>query len=131
MTSDKRRECKTTALSFFAIGLLCLSQITYAAGSYLQELEAEAARTGSEDTQEQQAAEEPEWDEDAPQLDSEHIESGLTKQQFETQLEKNFYGSYLFYSALEAGKQQEVYNDYQNANDIKSIRNSIKSRMKD
>lgn len=134
MTSDKRRRyhTKSAMLFFFAGCLLGFAPITHAAGSYLQELEAEAARTDSdEEAQAQPAEEEPKWDADAAELDSEHIESGLNKKQFETQLEKNFYGSYLFYSTLEAGKQQEVYSDYQNANDIKSIRDSIKSRLKD
>ena len=133
-TENRRHSAKTiTTLAVLAGTLLCLTPSANAATSYLQELEAEAARTTDDDDQapSPKQEEEQKWASDQQQLHAEHIKAGLDKTQFEEQLEKNFYGSYLFYSTLTAEKQQSVYNDYQSANDIESIRNSIKSRLKD
>lgn len=101
-----------------------------AATSYLQELEAEAARTDDEESA-TDASEAPQsdWSADKQTL-SESIEAGLSKAKFEERLKQSYYGSYLFYSTLDDTAQASVYSDYQNNNDIESIRESIKTNMK-
>lgn len=58
------------------------------------------------------------------------VESGLDKTGFEQALRTNFYGSYLFYSALGNPEQQDVYQEYTNNNDIEYLREVIKAKMK-
>lgn len=58
------------------------------------------------------------------------VESGLDKAGFEEALRSNFYGSYLFYSALGNPEQQEVYQEYTNNNDIEYLREIIKAKIK-
>lgn len=109
--------------------LVCVPLGASAASSYLQELEAEAARSeeGSDAAPAQQGQE---WNTNAQPVSGEAIKAGLDKAQFEESLKKNYYGSYLFYQTLDDGDQQSVYSDYQSDNDIESIRESIKSHMK-
>lgn len=111
--------------------LLCVFPVSaHSASSYLQELEAEAASTDNEKAvAAPEQAKTPGW---APhdQSLSEKIGAGLTKAQFEERLKQSYYGSYLFYSTLDDADQQRVYEDYRKDNAINSIRESIKSRMK-
>ncbi len=116
--------------AILAMLFLFLPQVTVAASSYLQELEAEAARTDTENGGATEQTEGQEWSHEEQPLNGDTIEAGLSKEQFEESLKKNFYGSYLFYSTLSDNDQQSVYTDYQDKNDIGSIRESIKSYMK-
>ncbi|MFO7593943.1 MAG: hypothetical protein R6X15_07885 [Pseudomonadota bacterium] len=133
MNTNKQRHKTRMTIKLAALAgvMFYLTPVSNASTSYLLELEAEAARTGDEETTAPSATQDEKWAEKDRQLDSEYIEAGLGKKEFESQLEKNFYGSYLFYSTLDASKQQDVYHEYKNANDIESIRNSIKSRLKE
>ncbi len=111
----------TTALllSLFSLGEPSMAR------SYLQELENEAAATGGEHSDN---ANKPGW---TPRQTSliEKIDAGLNKDQFEETLKSRFYGSYVFYSALEEKKQQRVYEEYQVNNDIDHLRETIKQQM--
>ncbi|MCW8828601.1 MAG: hypothetical protein OQK94_06055 [Gammaproteobacteria bacterium] len=129
MNNRKRKGVDAMPLGLLAVLLLCLTQSVTAATSYLQELEAEATR--GEDT-EQGTSAAPSRFEDSRALvqNAENIEAGLSKEQFESSLQNAFYGSYLFYSTLDEGKKQRVYDDYNNDNNIESIRESIKQQMK-
>lgn len=60
----------------------------------------------------------------------ETIKPGLDKTGFEQQLQENYYGSYLFYSTLQKKQRDMVYEEYKQKNDIKSIRESIMSKLK-
>ncbi|HEY9147873.1 MAG TPA: hypothetical protein VIQ22_02590 [Gammaproteobacteria bacterium] len=102
------------------------------ASSYLQELEAEAARSGgaqkeSPATPDQKSRD---WSASNAVESGDNIKAGLDKEGFEEVLQTNFYGSYLFYSTLDNNGQQRVFEDYNSDNNINSIRESIKRQMK-
>jgi hypothetical protein len=102
-----------------------------AASSYLQQLEAEAAATDNSTAKpavHESPAGRANW---SPQqaLLGEKLETGLTIGQFEESLKQRFYGSYLFYSALNDTKQQAVYQEYQKDNNIEHLREVIKAQM--
>jgi hypothetical protein len=61
---------------------------------------------------------------------AETIKSGLNKDGFEQQLQENYYGSFLFYSTLHKRQRDQVYEEYKQKNDIKSIRESIMAKLK-
>lgn len=105
---------------------LLLSSEISAASSYLQELENEAAATNS--GQADATADKPAW---KPQQTgvSDTIASGLNQEQFEEALKSQFYGSYLFYSSLNAQKRQRVHQEYLINNDIEHLRETIKHQM--
>lgn len=105
-----------------------------ASANYLDELEREAARSfGSPST-------EAATDTDTPaqttrpgntaQMSEDRIDPGLSKSEFEQALRDNFYGSHLFYSALNPVQQQAVYDEYNRNNDIDHLREIIKEQMK-
>ena len=111
--------------------LLCLTQPAAAASSYLHELEVEATRTDttsdtSSDATTPDTASEP----NSAALQGETLEAGLSKSEFEAVLEKSYYGSYLFYSTLNDGAQQRVYDAYKTDNRIDNIRDVIKEQLK-
>ncbi len=112
-----------TLLASFLINQTCI------AGNYLLELEEEAASLDNAKSEQDSATTgKPEWtNQQAGTL--ERFKSGLSKAQFEESLKSHFYGSYLFYSALDAKKQQHVYEEYQDNNDIEHLRKSIKNQM--
>ena len=101
-----------TAGLLLVISALLLNVEVHAAGSYLQDLEAEAAATDNT-AQPVAPVAKPSWSQQQTTV-SEKIEPGLSKGQFEESLKKRFYGSYLFYSTLNDKKQQVVYQEYQN-----------------
>lgn len=111
---------------FFLV--LSISSTATAATSYLQELEAEAAATDEGGSDSAPAAK-PTWTEQQPETNHETIEKGLTKTEFEQALKSRFYGSYLFYSALNDAKQAVVYEEYKKNNDIEHLREVIKAQM--
>jgi len=128
----KWRQSRRTLLpSALLAGLCLMPAAAHSASSYLQELEAEAARSDTEQGGQQQApkAGSSEWTPEGQNL-SEKIEAGLKKEEFEQRLKQSYYGSYLFYSTLNDADQQLVYKDYQQNNAINSIRESIKTHMK-
>ncbi|MGM0593198.1 MAG: hypothetical protein ACQETD_01565 [Pseudomonadota bacterium] len=96
------------------------------ASSYLQELEMEAAKSSEAEKQPRPSVDVP----STPEKEGEKLEAGLSHEQFESTLQEGYYGSYLFYSTLEEGQQQSVYEDYQSDNSLDSIRESIKNRLK-
>lgn len=61
---------------------------------------------------------------------AETIKAGLNKEGFEQQLQENYYGSFLFYSTLQKRQRDQVYEEYKQKNDIKSIRESIMAKLK-
>ncbi len=108
------------------IASITISEISIAS-SYLQELENEAAAI---DNSEQKANKKNEHEWTQQQTGSgDNIEAGLSKEDFEKALKNLFYGSYLFYSSLSDAKQQVVYEEYQNNNDIEHLRESIKTQI--
>lgn len=108
------------------IASITISEISVAS-SYLQELEKEAAALADS---EQKAGKKNEHEWTQQQTGSgENIEAGLSKEDFEKALKNQFYGSYLFYSSLSDAKQQVVYEEYQNNNDIEHLRESIKTQI--
>lgn len=117
--------------SLFVAGMCMLPAHAFAASSYLQELEAEAARTTTEQdaTSPSTPEQRSDWRPKQQNL-SEKLEQGLSKAQFEERLKESYYGSYLFYSTLSDAAQQRVYEDYRQHNDIDSVRESIKRNLK-
>lgn len=59
-----------------------------------------------------------------------NITAGLNQEEFENQLQQNYYGSYLFYSTLLLAQRNKVYEEYKENNDIESIRKSIMLKLK-
>jgi hypothetical protein len=119
-----------TTVTLLFCGLL-FSPGHVAASSYLQQLEAEAAATDSptaKPTAHEPPANSANWSRQQTSL-SEKLDPGLTIGQFEESLKQRFYGSYLFYSALNDTKQQAVYQEYQKDNDIEHLREVIKAQM--
>jgi hypothetical protein len=51
--------------------------------------------------------------------------SGLTIEQFEKVLQRNYIGSYLFYKRLSSGQKTEVFASYQENPNPDSVRNKI------
>lgn len=131
--TDTKRQRRYGALALIVgLSLANLPVSGVAATSYLQELEAEAERSATVEEEANGTASEqskPEWNQNAP-ADGETIDSGLTQVQFEEKLKESYYGSYLFYSTLDRSQQENVYQDYKRDNSINSIRESIKSNMK-
>jgi hypothetical protein len=56
---------------------------------------------------------------------SNSLVSGLTVEQFEKVLQKNYMGSYLFYKRLSDSQRAEVYSFYQGNPDPDSVRDKI------
>lgn len=111
--------------------LLCLTQPAVAASSYLHELEVEASRTDTtSDTSTEPTTPATSSEPGSVTLQGETLEAGLSKSEFEALLEKSYYGSYLFYSTLNDGAQQRVYEAYLSDNRIDSIRDAIKEQLK-
>jgi hypothetical protein len=117
--------CKACVWLLF--GLLA-SPATFAADSYLQQLEAEAAATDNTPQPVSPPAQRPNWSQQQATA-GEKLDSGLSMRQFEESLKHHFYGSYLFYSALNNKKQKVVYQEYQKNGDIEHLRNVIKTQM--
>lgn len=114
------------AAGLLLCGLL-FSTGALAAGSYLQELEAEAA-TIDNTPQPAQQANSSNW----PQQQAtakENIDPGLSKAQFEESLKQYFYGSYIFYESLNDSKRQVVFQEYRTNNDIGHLRDVIKAQL--
>ncbi len=119
--------------------LVCSSLIPHyatAAASYLQELKVDAnwdaapsPRDGgksSPSVQTQAPAALPKQTVNP----ASNIKAGLSQEEFENQLQQNYYGSYLFYSTLLLAQRNKVYEEYKEDNDIESIRKSIMSKLK-
>lgn len=117
-----------TAVAFLLLlfGLLPGTE-AFAAGSYLQELEAEAAATDNTPQPTAPAAK-PNWSQQQA-IAGEKLEPDLNKEQFEESLKTRFYGSYLFYSTLNDKKQQIVFEEYLKNSDIEHLRDIIKVQM--
>ena len=126
MRNEKRRFNVAGILVSLLSGLVVCSGAS-AAGSYLQELEAEAASTDNSAEQAAPASTQN-WSKQQTTA-SEKLDSGLSKPQFEDSLKNRFYGSYLFYSTLNDQKQQSVFQEYQKNSDIEYIREVIKVQM--
>ena len=110
-----------------------LPQPGHAADSYLEELKSEAEKVnpeGGKDTQGSTPAYPSQGLPPQTVDPSETIKPGLDKKGFEQQLHANYYGSYLFYSTLPVAKRDQVYEEYKQKNDIKSIRESIMAKLK-
>ncbi len=109
-------------------------QFSHAASSYLQELKNEAAKVHPAEGGKDDNSSNPAYPSQGlpPQTvnPAETVRSGLDKKGFEKQLQENYYGSYLFYSTLPLDKRSEVYEEYKQKNDIKSIRKSIMAKLK-
>lgn len=125
MRKDRQKRYGAWSVTTLMLVLLSISELTMAR-SYLQELENEAAATGSD--QSNTPASNPGW---TPKQTSliERIDPDLSKDQFEETLKSRFYGSYLFYSSLDDKKQQHVYEEYLKNNDIEHLREAIKGQM--
>lgn len=119
------------ALHRYAILVFLLSVTTqcFAATSYLEELNAEAASESDGANNTSAPASKADWNKQQTTGNHEKIDKGLSKEQFEKTLKSRFYGSYLFYSALSDTKQAVVYEEYKKNNDIEHLREVIKQQM--
>ncbi len=116
---------------------LCIGGIlplqVHAADSYLEALKAEAGKIDPEGGTDEKGSDPAYPARGLPPQNvnpAETIKAGLNKEGFEQQLQENYYGSYLFYSTLHKNQREQVYQEYKQKNDIKSIRDSIMSRLK-
>ena len=66
------------------------------------------------------------------ELEGENIPSGLAKEDFESVLKKNFYGTYLFFKKLDSTDKDTVYYRYskQQEPDLENVRNNIMTLLK-
>lgn len=119
------------ALHRYAILMFLLSLATqgFAATSYLEELNAEAASESDGATNTSAPASNADWNKQQTTGNHGKIDQGLSMEQFEKTLKSNFYGSYLFYSALSDAKQTVVYEEYKKNNDIEHLREVIQQQM--
>lgn len=104
-----------------------------AADSYLQALKVEADKVDPEGGTDSKSSDPAYPSRGLPPQNvnpAETIKPNLDKTGFEQQLQENYYGSYLFYSTLQKTQRDKVYEEYQQKNDIKSIRESIMSKLK-
>jgi hypothetical protein len=102
-----------------------------ASANYLDELEQEAARSfGPSDTTTSDTPTPGSRSNNAVRMSEDRVDPGLSKSEFEQALRDNFYGSHLFYSALNPVQQQAVYDEYNRNNDIDHLREIIKEQMK-
>lgn len=118
-------------------GLVCvLGQLfaTAASANYLDELEREAARSFDEPAAQTPRASSPTTSSPISSstliVSEEKLPIGLEKEGFEQALQQSFYGSYLFYSALNARDQEAVYQEYTENNNVEYLREVIKAKMK-
>jgi hypothetical protein len=112
-----------TRLLVIVASLLASSPCVYA-NSYLADLEAEANSTDVQADEESEST----WSLKKQGL-SEGLQPGLAQDKFEQSLRNNYYGSFLFYEKLAPWNKKQVYNTYQESNDIEDIRREIKKRM--
>jgi hypothetical protein len=123
--------CWLLVVVVIAVGLL--PQYVHAADSYLEALKIEADKIDPEGGTDSKSSD-PAFPAKGlpPQTvnPAETIKPGLKKEDFEQQLQENYYGSYLFYSTLKKKQRDQVYEEYQKKNDIKSIRDSIMAKLK-
>lgn len=94
------------------------------ADSYLSDLEAEAKSTDVQGNPNDEQA----WSHKTQGM-SEELSKGMTHEEFEQSLKKNYYGSFIFYDKLSQWNKKQVYNTYVETNDIEQVRREIKIRM--
>jgi hypothetical protein len=92
--------------------------------SYLADLEAEAKSTDVQGEPNNEQA----WSHKTLGM-SDELPKGMTQEEFEKNLQKNYYGSFIFYDKLSQWNKKQVYNTYVETNDIEQIRREIKIRM--
>ena len=59
----------------------------------------------------------------------ETLSKGMSKAEFETELQQNFFGSYLFYSKLSDQGKENVYQEYLKRDDVAYLREVIKQEL--
>lgn len=99
------------------------------ANSYLSELEAEAETLGGgAATTKNAPAANANW-KITKQPTSDNLKQGMTQVEFTATLRDSYYGSYIFFSKLNAVEQHLVYESYKKNNNIEAIRDEIKKRI--
>lgn len=114
--------------------IVCQLFATAAHANYLDELEREAARSFDAPADQTPRASSPTPSSPISSstliVSEEKLPTGLDKEDFEQALQQSFYGSYLFYSALNARDQEVVYQEYTENNNVEYLREVIKAKMK-
>ena len=69
------------------------------------------------------------WD---SSIDGDNLPHGLEREQFESILQENFYGTYLFFNKLNSADKQTVYYRYSKAEstDLENVRKNILELLK-
>lgn len=115
-----------TIRRFFTV-LLCCGVIQPAYASYIDALEQEAARGVNEHPATDIT---PSAVTIASMGGEEQLPPGLGRAEFEATLQREFYGSYVFYSTLSESHKSQVYQEYINNNDIEHLRRVIRIKMR-
>lgn len=110
--------------------------VTAADDEYLKMLEGEAADLQLDNKgqlkQEDKKAEDSASFGWGGELEGENIPSGLAKEDFESVLKKNFYGTYVFFKKLNSTDKDTVYYRYSKEQkpDLENVRNNIMTLLK-
>lgn len=98
----------------------------YGADDYMSALEAEADDTAGRGELTQQNSP----DSKRPSIQNrDAIKSGLTRAEFEAELDTNYSGSYFLYDKLKQRQRKAVFSLYQEDNRIEAIREEIVRQM--
>jgi hypothetical protein len=120
-----------------AFSMLGTLPVAAADDAYLKMLEGEAASVELDQTgqlKEEQTADSPgsafEWS--GSELEADSLPKGLDMEQFEMFLQKNFYGTYVFFKKLNTTDKNTVFYRYSQAEqpDLENVRQNVMSLHK-
>jgi hypothetical protein len=120
-----------------SVSMLVTVPVAAADDAYLKMLEGEAASVELDQTgqlKEEQTADSPgsafEWS--GSELEADSLPKGLDMEQFEMFLQKNFYGTYVFFKKLNTTDKNTVFYRYSQAEqpDLENVRQNVMSLHK-
>lgn len=130
-------KCLHTNSLLISVSMLIILPVAAADDAYLKMLEGEAAsveldQTGQlhEEQTKDSASSAFEWN--GRELEADSLPKGLDMEQFEMFLQKNFYGTYVFFAKLNTTDKNTVFYRYSQADqpDLENVRQNVMSLHK-
>lgn len=125
------RAAISTLLLLAGIGMVAVSH--GADEDYLKALKAETQALSGGETATTTAPPAPDsksgWSPDAQEM-GEEVPPNLSQEQFEAELKKSFFGTFMFYNKLSDADKTVVYQAYQQNRQISNIRDTTTSLLK-
>jgi hypothetical protein len=115
-----------------SVSMLVMAPVSAADDAYLKMLEGEAAsveldKTGQLKQEENTVPEGSAFEWNGRELESDGLPPGLDMKQFEAYLQKNFYGTYVFFKKLNSTDKNTVFYRYSQAEqpDLENVRQNV------